>query len=59
MPWCSRPFRTNRYTYTIISDPHPEIVGKTTTISVPREPVTLMVERSFYNSRIATRFDQD
>ena len=43
----------DRYTYTIISDPHPELVGKTTTISVPREPVTLMVERSFYNSHIA------
>ncbi|HEY0469748.1 MAG TPA: VCBS repeat-containing protein, partial [Polyangiaceae bacterium] len=37
----------DRYTYTIISDPRPELVGQTTTISVPREPVTLMVERSF------------
>jgi len=42
----------DRYTYTIISDPHPELVGQTTTISVPREPITLMVERSFYNEHV-------
>jgi hypothetical protein len=50
----------DRYTYTIISDPHPELVGQTTTISVPREPVTLMVERSFYNDHVspgATKID--
>jgi len=43
----------DRYTYTIVSDPHPELVGQTTTISVPREPVTLMVERSFYNEHVS------
>ncbi|HEY3668967.1 MAG TPA: hypothetical protein VGL19_23380, partial [Polyangiaceae bacterium] len=51
----------DRYTYTIVSDPHPELVGQTTTISVPREPVTLMVERSFYNEHVApgaTKIDE-
>lgn len=37
----------------IISDPHQELIGSTTTISVPREPITLMVERSFYNAHVA------
>jgi len=43
----------DRYTYTIVSDPHPELVGQTVTISMPREPVTLMVERSFYNEHVS------
>ena len=43
----------DRYTYTIVSDPHPELVGQTMTISIPREPITLMVERSFYNEHVA------
>jgi hypothetical protein len=50
----------DRYTYTIVSDPHPELIGHTTTISVPREPITLMVERSFYNEHVsadATKID--
>jgi len=43
----------DRYTYTIISDPHPELIGTTATISVPREPVTFMVERTFYNEHVS------
>jgi len=43
----------DRYSYKIISDPHPELIGSMTTISVPREPITLMVERSFYNAHVA------
>jgi hypothetical protein len=39
----------DRYVYTYVSHPDPEAVGEQLVVSVPREPVTLMVERSFYN----------
>lgn len=42
------------YVYRIISHSEPALVGETITINAPREPLTLMVERSFYNQNIAT-----
>ena len=42
----------DQYTYTIVSHPEPEAVGKTIVISVPREPITLQAERDFYNSKV-------
>ncbi len=40
------------YTYEIVSHPDSELVGKEVVVSLPRSPITLMVEREFYNSHI-------
>jgi hypothetical protein len=42
----------DRYVYTVLSHPDPEMVGHTMTVNVPREPLTLMVERDFYNEHV-------
>ena len=42
----------DRYTYTILSHPDPELVGGTIVVSLPREPIILKVERGFYNASI-------
>lgn len=42
----------DRYTYTILSHPDPELVGGTVVVSLPREPIILKVEREFYNASI-------
>jgi hypothetical protein len=42
----------DRYTYTIVSHPDPELVGGTVVVSLPREPIVLKVEREFYNAGI-------
>ena len=41
------------YTYTITSHPDPNVVGNDIVVSMPRSPVTLQVERSFYNASVA------
>ncbi|HEY3500376.1 MAG TPA: VCBS repeat-containing protein, partial [Polyangiaceae bacterium] len=41
------------YVYEIVSHSEPALVGETITINAPRQPLTLMVERSFYNERVA------
>jgi VCBS repeat protein len=42
----------DRYTYTITSSPDPELIGAKVVVSMPRSPVTLQVERSFYNANV-------
>lgn len=40
------------YTYTITSHPDPDVMGTEIVVSMPRSPVTLQVERSFYNANV-------
>jgi len=42
----------DQYTYRIVSHPNPEAIGKEFILSVPREPRTFQVERSFYNANV-------
>jgi hypothetical protein len=37
------------YTYEILSHPNPDLVGERIVIRMPREPITVMVARDFYN----------
>ena len=41
------------YTYTVNSHPDPNLIGTQVVVSMPRSPVTLQVERSFYNANVA------
>lgn len=43
----------DQYTYTIVSHPDPTLVGKEVVISLPRKPITLKTDRSFYNRNVA------
>ncbi len=43
----------DQYTYTVVAHPDPSMVGTKIVVNVPRKPVTLQVERSFYNSHVA------
>lgn len=40
------------YRYDIVSHPDPELVGKMVVIRIPREPVTMIAERSFFNAAL-------
>ncbi len=40
------------YRYDIVSHPDPEYVGKQVVIRVPREPVTMIAERGFFNGAL-------
>ncbi len=40
----------DQYTYTVLSHPDPEMIGSEIVINMPRTPVTLQVEREFYNA---------
>jgi len=40
------------YRYDILSHPDPELVGKIVVIRIPREPVTMIAERGFYNAAL-------
>ena len=42
----------DRYTYEIVSHPDPELVGGLVEVALPREPLLLKVERSFYNENV-------
>ena len=42
----------DRYTYTILSHPDPQLVGERVIVNYPRTPITLQAERSFYNESI-------
>lgn len=42
----------DQYTYTVVSHPDPEMVGEEIVINLPRSPITLQVEREFYNNHI-------
>ncbi len=43
----------DQYTYEIVSHPDPDLVGDTVVINLPRSPITLQVEREFYNQSVA------
>ena len=40
------------YRYDIVSHPDPELVGMQVVIRVPREPVTMIAERTFFNAAL-------
>lgn len=40
------------YRYDIVSHPDPEFVGKQVVIRIPREPVTMIAERGFFNGAV-------
>ncbi len=40
------------YTYTVISNPDPELIGEKLVVAMPRSPVTLQVDRDFYNANV-------
>ena len=40
------------YTYTMISNPDAELIGEKVVVAIPRSPVTLQVERDFYNANV-------
>ncbi|MDH5516348.1 MAG: VCBS repeat-containing protein [Gammaproteobacteria bacterium] len=40
------------YSYTITSHVDPALIGTEITVSMPRSPITLQVERSFYNDNV-------
>lgn len=42
----------DQYTYTIVSHPNPELVGGEVVVSLPREPITVLTSRTFYNDAI-------
>ncbi|MEM6929130.1 MAG: hypothetical protein AAF602_19485, partial [Myxococcota bacterium] len=42
----------DRYTYEVVSHPDPDLVGGTVEVSLPREPLILKVERSFFNDNV-------
>jgi hypothetical protein len=41
------------YKYTVTSHPDPAMIGVDIVVSMPRSPVTLQVERGFYNANVA------
>jgi FG-GAP-like repeat len=41
------------YKYSVTSHPDPEMIGVDVVVSMPRSPVTLQVERGFYNANVA------
>lgn len=42
----------DQYTYTITSHPDPELINSKIVVSMPRSPVEIQVERSFYNANV-------
>ncbi len=42
----------DRYTYTIVSHPKAELIGQKVFVNLPRDPITTIVERGFYNAHI-------
>lgn len=42
----------DQYTYTILSHPESELIGKEIVISLPRNPITILTTREFYNANI-------
>lgn len=42
----------DQYTYTVMSAPDPAMVGTEVVVSLPREPITLIADRTFYNQSI-------
>ncbi|NOT29669.1 MAG: VCBS repeat-containing protein [Planctomycetes bacterium] len=51
----------DQFTYTLLSHPDPELVGKQVVVSLPRDTITLQAERGFYNRTVpagALRIDE-
>lgn len=42
----------DRYTYRVVSHPDPVMVNSVVNVDIPRDPITIMVERSFYNANV-------
>ncbi|MBK9030323.1 MAG: VCBS repeat-containing protein [Myxococcales bacterium] len=42
----------DQYVYTVVAHPDPEMVGQRIVVNLPRRPVTLQVEREFYNRSV-------
>lgn len=42
----------DQYIYTIVSHPNPELIGGEIVVSLPREPITVLTDREFYNSAL-------
>ncbi|WP_455207237.1 FG-GAP repeat domain-containing protein [Kaarinaea lacus] len=42
----------DQYTYKILSHPDPKYIGVDIVLSLPREPIKVQVERSFYNNNV-------
>ncbi len=42
----------DRYTYTIVSHPDSRLIGTKVYVNLPRDPITTIVERDFYNAHI-------
>lgn len=42
----------DQYTYTVVSHPDPDVVGEKIVVNMPRSPITLQVERGFYNANV-------
>jgi hypothetical protein len=47
------------YYYTVIQAPDPDMVDKVITVNLPRKPVTLPVERTYYNANNGGALDID
>jgi hypothetical protein len=43
----------DQYTYEILSHPNPDLIGESVVVSLPRDPITLAVEREFFNQHVA------
>jgi hypothetical protein len=43
----------DRYTYRVVSHPDPVMVNAAVSVNIPRDPVTIMVERSFFNANVS------
>jgi hypothetical protein len=42
----------DQYTYIIVSHPNPDLVGGEVVVSLPRDPITVLTRREFYNEAI-------
>ena len=42
----------DHYVYTVLSHPDPDLVDSTIDVWLPREPITMIVEREFYNAAV-------
>jgi hypothetical protein len=42
----------DQYTYTVVSHPDPALVGQKVVVNLPRTPITLQVEREFFNASV-------
>jgi hypothetical protein len=44
----------DRYIYRVVSHPDPVMVNAAVSVNIPRDPVTIMVERSFFNANVVS-----